>query len=151
MLETTSAGTPPKAAHNSSFLTPETKLAFSRLRQAFNKGPILYHFNAERYIQIETDASGYAIDGILSQLTPESGPWHLVAFLSRRMILVENWYETHNEELLAIVETFKTWRHYLKGCKLGVLVLIDHNNFRRFMDIKSLSCRQVRWGQKSSW
>ena len=80
MLKTTSDRTPPKAADNSSFLTPEAKLAFSQLRQTFIEAPILHHFNPERYIRIETDASDNAISGILSQLIPETGQWHLVAF-----------------------------------------------------------------------
>ena len=61
------------------------------------------------------------------------------------MIPVETWYETYNGKLLAIVEAFKKWLHYLEGCKDEVLVFTDHNNIRRFMDIKSLSSRQVRW------
>ena len=66
------------------------------------------------------------------------------------MIPAKTRYETHNGELLAIVEAFKTWRHYLEGCKHEVLVLTDHNNLRRFMDTKSLSSRQVRWAQELS-
>ena len=66
------------------------------------------------------------------------------------MISVEIRYKTHNQELLAIVEACKTWRHYLEGCKFEVLVLTDHNNLRRFMDTKSLSSRQVWWAQKFS-
>ena len=66
------------------------------------------------------------------------------------MIPAETQYKTHNGELLAIVEAFKTWRHYLEGCKHEVLVLTDHNNLRRFMDTKSLSSRQVRWAQELS-
>ena len=66
------------------------------------------------------------------------------------MISAETRYETHNGELLAIVEAFKTWRHYLEGCKHEVLVLTDHNNLCRFMDTKSLSSRQVRWAQELS-
>ena len=66
------------------------------------------------------------------------------------MIPAETQYETHDGELLAIVEAFKTWRHYLEGCKHEVLVLTDHNNLRRFMDTKSLSSRQVRWAQELS-
>ena len=65
------------------------------------------------------------------------------------MIPAETRYKTHNGELLAIVEAFKTWRHYLKGCKHEVLVLIDYNNLRQFMDTKSLSSRQVRWLKNS--
>ena len=66
------------------------------------------------------------------------------------MIPVETRYETNNGELLAIVEAFKTWRHYLEGSQHQVFVLTDHNNLRRFMDTKSLSFRQVRWAQKLS-
>ena len=72
------------------------------------------------------------------------GQWHPIAYFSRKMIPVETRYKTHNAELLAIVEAFKTWRHYLEGCKHEVLVLTDHNNLRRFINTKNLSSRQVR-------
>ena len=98
----------PKALGNSNFLTTEAKLAFSRLRQAFIEASILHHFDPKRYIQIETVHSGFAIGGILSQLTPKSGQWYPIAFFSRKMIPAEAWYKTHDQELLAIVEAFKT-------------------------------------------
>ena len=56
----------------------------------------------------------------------------------------QNSIRNHDCELLAIVEAFKTWRHYPEGCKHEVLVLSNHNNLRRFMDTKSLSSRQIR-------
>ena len=105
---TVGAGATHKSVDDSTFLTPEAKLAFSRLRQAFTKAPILHHFDPEHYIRTETNASGYAIGSILSQLTPETGQWHPVAFFSRKMIPAETRYETHDQELLAIVEAFKT-------------------------------------------
>ena len=54
-----------------SFLTPEARSAFNHLRLAFTEAPILRHFDPECHIRIETDASGYAIGGVLSQ--PASG------------------------------------------------------------------------------
>ena len=66
------------------------------------------------------------------------------------MIPAETYYEIYNSELLAIVEAFKTWRHYLEGCKHEVFVFTDYYNLRRFMDTKSLSSRQVRWAQELS-
>ena len=66
------------------------------------------------------------------------------------MIPAETRYETHNGELLAIVEAFKTWRHYLEGSQHEVLVLTDYNNPHRFIETKSLSSRQVRWAQELS-
>ena len=140
-----------KTVRSLDFLTPGAKQAFTELKQTFLKAPILHHFDPECHIQIETDASGYAIGGVFSQLTSDDlGRWHPVAFFSQKMIPAETRYETHDGELLAIVEAFKTWRHYLEGSRHEVLVLTDHNNLRRFMDTKSLSSRQVRWAQKLS-
>ena len=141
------------------FLTPDARTAFNRLRLAFTEAPILWHFDPECHIRIETDASGYAIGGVLSQLTSGTSPdgvviktdisqWHPIAFFLKKIILAEIRYEIYDSKLLVIVEAFTTWRHYLESCKHEVLVFTDHNNLRRFMDIKSLSFRQVRWAQK---
>ena len=113
----------------SNYLTPAAKKAFDQLRQAFTEAPIFQHFDPEQYIRIETDALGHAIGGVLSQLTNDLGWWHPVAYFSRKIIPAKTRYKTHNGELLAIVKAFKTWRHYLEGCKHEVLVLTDHNNF----------------------
>ena len=145
-----------KSVHNlekPKFLTSKAKKVFNRLRQAFTEGLILRYFDPECHIRIENDVSDYAIGGALSQLTPNqvilddiigsNVVWHLVAYFSRKMIPGETQYKTHDGNLLAIVEAFKTWWHYLEGCKHEVLVLTDHNNLCRFMDTKSLSSRQV--------
>ena len=98
-----------KMVRSSDFLTPGAKLAFIKLRQAFFKALILYHFNPKHYIQIETDASRYAIGKVLSQLTSDNlGQWHQVAFFSRKIILARTRYKTHDGKLLAIVKAFKT-------------------------------------------
>ena len=49
------------------FLTSDAKKAFNHLRLTFIKALILRHFDPESHIRIETDASGYAIGGVLSQ------------------------------------------------------------------------------------
>ena len=51
------------------YLTSNAKRAFTQLRQAFTKAPILQHFDPEYHIRIQIDVSGYAIGGVLSQLT----------------------------------------------------------------------------------
>ena len=147
------------------FLTPDVREAFNQLRQAFTKGLILRDFDPECHIWIETNASGYAIGKIPTQLTSDQvtfkfesnstkksdfGQWHPVPYFSRKIISAETWSKTHDSELLAIVESFKTWRHYLEGCKYEVLVLTNYDNLWQFMDTKSLSSRQVFWAQKLS-
>ena len=145
-----------------SFVTSEVRSAFNHLQLAFTKAPILRHFDPEYHIWIKTDALGYTIGEVLSQLAfgtssnevvtkTNLGQWHLVAFFSRKMISAEIWYKTHDGKLLVIIEAFKTWRHYLEGYMHELLVFTDLNNLWCFINTKSLSSRQVRWAQELSW
>jgi hypothetical protein len=52
--------------------------------------------------------------------------------------------------LLAIVESFRQWRHYLEGAKHPVLVQCDHKNLEYFTTTKVLSRRQARWAEMLS-
>lgn len=110
--------------HSPFVLTPEATKAFEQLKTAFTTAPVLKHFNSELPIPVETDASGYAIRGILSQL--HTGVWHPVAYYSRKQIPAETRYDTHEKELLAIVESFKHWRHYCEDSRHKIEVLTDH-------------------------
>jgi len=57
---------------------------------------------------VETDTSGHAIEGVLSQ--EQDGKWKPIAFLSRTIQLVEQNYKIYDKELLAIVEAITKWR-----------------------------------------
>ena len=126
-------------------LTDSLQGAFRKLHDAFTKAPVLAHFDPKQPIWLKTDASGYMIAGILSQLvdmqvtSKSSAHWYLVAFWSRKMIPAECNYEMHDQELLAIVMCFKQWRHYLEGSQHPIRVLTDHANLRAFMTTKELS------------
>ena len=54
--------------NESNFLIFNAKKAINYLWLVFIKAPILQYFDLESYIRIETDGSGYIIDGVLSQL-----------------------------------------------------------------------------------
>ena len=58
-----------KKTVGSDFFTPGAKLAFTKLRQTFVKALILYSFDPKCHIRIKMDILGYAISGVLSQLT----------------------------------------------------------------------------------
>ena len=133
-------------------LTPEARKSFAAIKAAFLKVPILAHFDEAADIRVETDASGDAICGILSQNLPNrqaSGKlqWRPVAFYSRKMVPAERNYDTHDQELLAIIESLREWRHYLQGSKNPFQVFTDHDNLRYFMNTKILSRRQARWAE----
>lgn len=91
-----------------SFLIFKAKIAFIKLRQVFIEAPILQHFNSKCHIRIKTEASGYAIGGILSQLTLDNlDQWHLIAYFSKKMILAKIRYKTHDSKFLATFVIFK--------------------------------------------
>ena len=124
--------------------------SFSALKKQFLTAPVLAHFDPTKPIRLETDASLMAISGILSQPGPmkdEKVQYHPVAYFSRKMIPAERNYDTHDQELLAIVESFKHWRHYLEGAKYQIELNTDHANLIGFMSTKVLSRRQVRWAE----
>ncbi len=58
-----------KANFGTDFLTSGAKETFIYLQKAFIEAPILRHFDPKHYIRIETDVSGYAISGVLNQMT----------------------------------------------------------------------------------
>ena len=75
----------------------------------FFKALILHHFDLEHYIRIETNVLGYTIDGVPSQLTSNDlGQWHPLAFFLLIITMTDIRYEIYNDELLAIIEIFKT-------------------------------------------
>ena len=131
------------------FLSPEAKKAFHDLLQAFAKAVTLHHFDPERPCRLETDSSGFAICGILTQLN-QDGQWVPVAFFSRKMTACERNYGIPDQELLAIVESFREWRHFLEGSRYPVEVISDHLGLKSFSTKKNLSRRQVRWAQDLS-
>ena len=96
----------------------------------------LQHFNVVLSIHLETDASGYTISDILSQ--KHLNGWRVTAYFLQKMILMEQKYKTYNEELLAIVESFCHWQHYLKGFTHSVEVLLDHSSLQSFIMIYKL-------------
>ena len=93
---------------------------------------------------VETDASDYAIAGILSIIGTDS-ELQPVAYYSQTLSAPELNYDTHDKELLAIFEAFKHWRHYLKGSTSPVDVVTDHKNLEYFSSSKVLTHCQAHW------
>ena len=120
--------------------------SFNQLEEAFTTAPILTHYQPGTLITVETDASDYAIASILS-ITCSNGEIRLVAFYSRTLTAPELNYDTHDKELLAIFEAFKTWQHYLEGSVSLVDVVTDHKNLEYFSTSKVLTCWQARWSE----
>lgn len=130
--------------------TKAAEEAFQSLKASFTTAPILRHFDPGRPIRVETDASGFAVAGILSQFFEEGAhtAWHPIAYFSKKMSDTEGRYETHDSELLAIVMAFRIWRHYLAHSRRTIVVKSDHHNLKYFMTKRKLNGRQARWAEE---
>jgi len=121
--------------------------AFRELKQRFTTAAILAHFDTNKPVIIETDASDFAIGAVLSQ-KDEEVRLHPVAFHSRKFQPAEINYEIHDKELLAIVDAFKHWCQYCKGATNQIQLFSDHQNLEYFTTTKILNRRQARWAQE---
>ena len=70
-----------------------------------------------------------------------------MAFQSRKFDATEINYEIHDKELLAIVDSFTQWRHFLEGSSHQVTVFSDHKNLAYFQNARVLNGRQAWWAQ----
>src|SRR6266581_3673885 len=120
--------------------------AFQHLKAAFTSTLILTHWVPDALIIMETDASDYAISGIISIRCADEEIWP-VAFRSQTLTMPELNYDTHNKELLAIFEAFRSWRHYLEGSGNPVDIVTDHKNLEYFCMTKLLTHWQARWSE----
>jgi hypothetical protein len=118
--------------------TREAELAFQKLKNAVTAAPILQHFDRAKPINLQTEARGFAIAGILNQydgfrtLRP-------INIYSRKCSPAARNYNMYDRELLAIVEMMKQLRHYLEGANHQVLIQCDHKNLEYFQTTKVLS------------
>jgi hypothetical protein len=81
----------------------DEQLAFNRLKQNVTMAPVIISPNSTKPFHIEADSSDFVTRAVLSQVSPEDGKWHPVAFFSKSLSLVECNYEIHNKEMLTII------------------------------------------------
>jgi len=125
--------------------------AFKELKSSFASAPALAIFNPDKTCYVESDTSDFAIGAVLSQYG-DDGFLHPVAFHARQLIPAEINYDTHDKELLGIVDSFTVWRHFLVSASSEnpVIVLSDHLRLEKFTSATQLSRRQYRWAEKLS-
>ena len=121
---------------NQAFEEPKTRLI---------KDPILEHFYPDWETVVETDPSDFVLGCFLLQFKEK---WlYPVTFHSRKLHDAQRNYEIHDKELLAILEAFKEWKHYLVGSDKPITVYTDHQNLQSFWTMKVWNRQQVRWAQ----
>ncbi|KAL0442643.1 UNVERIFIED_CONTAM: Retrovirus-related Pol polyprotein from transposon [Sesamum latifolium] len=116
--------------------TPQCQESFDRLKRAMVTDPVLGLPDMSKPFVVETDASDFALGGVLMQDS------HPVAFESRKLKDVERRYSVHEKELLAVVHCLRLWRHYLLGSPF--VVKMDNTAVSHFMTQPKLTSRQAR-------
>jgi hypothetical protein len=128
--------------------TPKCTEAVETLKKAITKYPILRQFDPQRRIFICTDASAFAIGGVLWQRYGED-PLP-VAYVSRRLTKHELNYSVQELECLAIVYTVKAFRHYLLGSPFEIKVMSDHQSLQYLKKGREAGGRIARWAMALS-
>lgn len=118
--------------------------AFNTLRNSLCSEPILQYPDFTKPFNLTTDASGYAIGGVLSQgRVNRDLP---IAYTSRTLNSAELNYSTIEKECLSIVYCTNYFRPYLYGRKF--IIVTDHKPLVWLNSIKDPSSRLWKWRTK---
>ena len=126
--------------------TDKCQQAFDTMKRTFTSDVVLLHFDPDKPIIVETDASDYISAGILSQYDKNS-VLRPIGYFSKKHNPAECNYEIYDKELMAIVRAFEEWRPGLEGSAHPINVITDHKNLEYFTSSKQLRRRQARWSE----
>ena len=115
--------------------------AFVALRQALVTAPVLKIPYVSRPFRVVTDASDFAIAGVLLQQDLDQA-WHAVAYNSRKLSCAERNYTAAERETLAVIFSLKCWRIYLFD---HFEVVTDNMAVTHLKTKPHLTKREARW------
>ena len=118
--------------------------AFTSLGDALLSAPVLDHPRRDCEFVLDTDASKYALGGVLSQVV--DGVEHVVAYASTALSRSQMNYCTTHRELLAVVTMTKRFRHYLLGQHFRLRT--DHSSLRWLLNYSEADGLVARWPVK---
>ena len=87
--------------------TESCEQAFQELKEKLSSPPALKFPEFEKPFEVHTDASDFAIGGVIMQ---EERP---IAFESMKLDGTQINWPTHEKEMFAVVHSLKTWQHCL--------------------------------------
>jgi transposase InsO family protein len=122
--------------------TKEASKAFNRLKREVSADPeeggsvlilpdMEAAMNGTKKFRLYTDASAYAMGGVLSQ-EGSDGKMHPIMFISKKFKDAETRYPTRDREALAIVWAVRRLHKYLHGTEF--IVKSDHANLKWLME-----------------
>lgn len=114
---------------------------FEKLKKLLVSAPILSFPIEKGEFILDTDASGHGIGAVLSQI--QGGSEKVIAYFSRVLNKSERNYCVTRRELLAIVDSIRSFHQYLYGQKF--VVRTDHASLRWLLSFKDLEGQLARW------
>ena len=120
---------------------PSQEHAFTVLKDRLCRTPVLDHPRTGVEFILDTDASGFAIGGVLSQKV--DGVERVIAYASTALSASQINYCTTHRELLAVVRMIQRFRHYLWGRKFTIRS--DHSSLRWLLNYKDADGMLARW------
>ena len=117
------------------------KEAFQLLKKRLTESPVLVYPKGGGGFILDTDASGKAIGGVLSQV--QDGVERVVGYGSYILSAAQQNYCVTRKELLAVVTFTKFYRHYLLGNNF--VVRTDHHSLVWLMGFRNIEGQLARW------
>ena len=114
---------------------------FQELKRRLTGAPVLAYPVVDKDFILDTDASNFAVGGVLSQ--EHEGQEKVVAYFSKTLGKAERNYCVTRRELLAVVKSTEHFHHYLYGRRF--LIRTDHAALRWLLTFKCPEGQVARW------
>ncbi|KAL0378818.1 UNVERIFIED_CONTAM: Transposon Ty3-G Gag-Pol polyprotein [Sesamum radiatum] len=111
--------------------------AFQAIKEKLTHAPLLALPDFGKTFEIECDASGIGIGGVLMQ------GGRPVAYFSEKLSGPTLNYPTYDKELYALVRVLETWQHYLWSKEF--VIHSDHEALKYIKSQSKLSRRHAKW------
>ena len=107
------------------------------MKNKLTNAPLLQHPNFGTTFELECDASGIGIGGVLMQ------GGRSVAYSSEKLSGPILNYSTYNKELYALVRSLEMWQHYLWPKEF--VIHFDHESLQYIRSQSNLNLRHAKW------
>ncbi|XP_073037004.1 uncharacterized protein [Primulina eburnea] len=115
----------------------EQEKSFNIIKQKLINAPLLVLPDFSNTFEIECDASGVGIGGVLMQ------GGRPVAYFSEKLNGAALNYPTYDKELYALVRTLEVWQHYLRPKEF--VIHTDHESLKHLKGQQKLNKRHAKW------
>ena len=125
---------------------PEQRKAFAASKKMLESNSLLVHFDPQKPLLLQTDASPYGLGAVISHVMPDGSDLP-IAFASRTLSPSERNYAQYEKESLSIIFGLKKFHKYLHGHKFSIVT--DHKPLVSLFGDKPASpmasARVARW------